>query len=288
MRVRARTSAGASAGVQRPARERRCAGAVERHVHPEVLRHFRQIGRGQAHEVRLGHRPQCVVRAALLADRRGRLLRDVPPAQRPRAVRRVDAHRVGQREQLVVERVVEHRGHLLRGVAGRSREVGAAHVSDEERVPGQHQLRLAARLVVDHQHRHALGRVPGGLQEAQRDLADPDLVAVAHAAMRERCTRPGPDHDRRPGALGQLAVAAHEVGVEVRLHDVLDREALRLRLVEVLVDVAPRVDDRGLAVRADHVRRLGQAAEVELLEIHGYPRVSRIRAVTKRARGVNA
>ena len=80
---------------------------------------------------------------------------------------------------------------------------------------------------------------------------------------------PGPEVDLRPGALGQLAVAAHEVGVEVRLDDVPDLEALRARLVEVLVDVPARIHDRGLAVRPDQVGRLGEAAEVELLEVHG-------------------
>ena len=39
---------------------------------------------------------------------------------------------------------------------------------------------------------------------------------------------PGPDHDRGPGALGQLPVAAHEVGVEVGLDHPADRQPERL------------------------------------------------------------
>ena len=63
-------------------------------------------------------------------------------------------------------------------------------------------------------------------------------------------------------------MAAHEVGVEVRLEDPPDRQALRARLVHVLVHVAAGVDDGGLAAVADQVRRVRQAAQVELLEDH--------------------
>ncbi len=65
---------------------------------------------------------------------------------------------------------------------------------------------------------------------------------------------------------GELAVAADEVGVEVRLDDVADGHALGARLVEVEVDVALRIDDRGLAAARDEVRGVREAAEVMLAE----------------------
>ena len=81
--------------------------------------------------------------------------------------------------------------------------------------------------------------------------------AVAYRAVRKRDAGPRPEHHLGAGALGELAVAAHEVGVQVRLDHVADREALRLRLVDVLVDVAPGVDDHGLAQRTRSCRRPG-------------------------------
>ena len=52
-----------------------------------------------------------------------------------------------------------------------------------------------------------------------------------------------------------------EVGVKVRLDDVLDLEPLRARFVDVLVHVASRVHDGRFAFRADHVRRLRETTE---------------------------
>ena len=54
-------------------------------------------------------------------------------------MRRVDLGRIGQCEQLVVERVVEHPRHLLGRVAFGARKIGPAHVADEERVAGEGQ-----------------------------------------------------------------------------------------------------------------------------------------------------
>ena len=144
-------------------------------------------------------------------------------------MRGVDLDRVGQRQQLVVERVVEHRRHLLGGEARGSGEVGASHVADEEGVAGQHERRLVRRVGVADQRRQALGRVARRLQEAQRDAADAELVAVVAprgggaraAALRSE------DH-LGARALRELAVAAHEVGVQVRLDHVADAKAVRL------------------------------------------------------------
>ena len=180
----------------------------------------------------------------------------------------VDQHLVAELQELVVQRVVEHPRHLLGGEAARSHEVGSAHVADEEGVAGHHHLRLRSLRGVDDEDGNALGRVARRLQEAQDDLAHPDLVAVLHRAVGEGRGRPGSEDDLCPRALRQLDMAAHEVGVQVRLHDVADGEALRVRLGHVLFDVALGIDHRGLALGADQVGSVGQAAEIELLEVH--------------------
>jgi hypothetical protein len=65
------------------------------------------IGRHEIDERRFGHRLQRIVRSSLLADRRDRFLTDRFAAQRSRAVRRIHEARVGQRQQLLLQRVVQ-------------------------------------------------------------------------------------------------------------------------------------------------------------------------------------
>jgi hypothetical protein len=62
---------------------------------------------------------------------------------------------------------------------------------------------------------------------------------------------------------------AQEVGVDVRL-PALDAQVVGVGVVEVDLDVAPRIDDHrpARALVADEVRRLGQAVEVVLHEVH--------------------
>ena len=75
-------------------------------------------------------------------------------------------------------------------------------------------------------------------------------VAVANGAMRELRTGRRADHDLRAGALRKLAMAAHEIGVKMRLDDVPDLQSAPVRLGDVLIDVALRIDDRRFAVRS--------------------------------------
>ena len=110
--------------------------------------------------------------------------------------------------------------------------------------------------------------MPGSRQKAQEEAPEADLLAVADGPMRE--SRPGflAEDDRSACPLGELAVPAHEVGVKMGLEDPSNRQPLRPRLGDVLVHIAARIDDRCLAAVADEVRRVCQAPEVELLEIH--------------------
>ena len=87
-------------------------------------------------------------------------------------------------------------------------------------------------------------------------------------------TRPGRPRvavaDRGAGVGGQLEVTGQEVGVEVRLQHLHDRQPVRLGVGEVLGDVALRIDDDGPTRRgvADQVARVGETAEVVLAEEH--------------------
>src|SRR5687768_9599131 len=71
-------------------------------------------------------------------------------------------------------------------------------------------------------------------------------------------------------ALRQLTMTADEIGVQVRFDYVLNLQPLCLRFIDVLIDIALRIYYCSFPVRTNQVRRLSQATEIELLEIHKY------------------
>ena len=109
-----------------------------------------------------------------------------------------------------------------------------------------------------------------GGEHLEGHLAEREPLAVLEQLDREGHVGAVAVGDDGADAVGELEVAADEVGVEVRLDDALDDEPFRLRLLEVDVDVAPWVDDHGATGRlvADEVRGVGQAPEVVLREDH--------------------
>ena len=205
----------------------------------------------------------------LHADRRHRVARHVATAERAGAVGRVDEGVVREREQLLVQRVVEQPGEIGGLPTERGGEVGAADIADEQRVAGQHGMRRrrAIGLVVDDDG-DRLGRVTRRLQGLQAHLSEPDRVAVAQRHEVVLGRRSLSQVHAGADAIAQLEVAGDEVGVEVGQHDVADAQPELRRPLEVDVDVPARVDDRGLTTDGvtDEVRGVGQAAEVELFQ----------------------
>ena len=108
----------------------------------------------------------------------------------------------------------------------------------------------------------------GSFEEAQAALAEGDLVAIVDGDVREPGCGAGAHVDLGAGAGGQLAVAGDEVGMQMGFDDVLDLEVVLAGGVEVDFDVALGIDDGGDAFGTQHVGGVGQAAEVELLEVH--------------------
>ena len=78
------------------------------------------------------------------------------------------------------------------------------------------------------------------------------------------------DVDVRACALGEIAVAGHVIGVQVRLDDVGDLQMMRLRRIEIFLYVPIRVNDGGDsgAFAADQIRCAAQTIDEELLKIH--------------------
>ncbi len=119
-------------------------------------------------------------------------------------------------------------------------EVGPCCLADEQRVAGQHEL------AVDDE-RAVLGPVPGSVNDADLDVADPQDLAVLDRieGVLGVCDRM--DRDRNAVLEREAPVARHVVGVGVRLENADDPNPCRLRRVEVLLDREGRVDDDGVA-----------------------------------------
>jgi hypothetical protein len=233
-------------------------------LHPrEIRRGSRNVGEHGANEriavAVLQHR----VLRPLARDRGRGLLADAGPAQRSRAVAGmhldpiVERHHASQR----VEQIV---GELPR--LRLAEQIGAADAADEQQIAGEQPRRVAA---VFREHCDVLRRVTGRVQERQRQVADRERLAIRHFVMRklEAGARSGDDPD---AALGELARAGDEVGVDVRLDRRDDGRTGLLRGGRVDRDVAPRIDHDRLpgAIGPDEKRRLRQTFVEEPLE-HG-------------------
>ncbi len=165
--------------------------------------------------------------------------------------------------------LVKHAGELLRCVIWG--EIGAAHIADEERVAGQHRVGLGRTFEIGDQDRDAFEGVARRLQEAQDAVAEAQFVAIVHRDMRERGAGLGAQINVRAGERCQLLVAGNEIGVQVSFNHVGDAEAVFDGVFDVDADVALRIHHGGDAVRTDHVGSMGQASEIELLEVHEGP-----------------
>jgi hypothetical protein len=182
-------------------------------------------------------------------------------------------------------RTLVHRA-LLAG--GGLQQVGPPGVADENEVAAQEaHRRLAVALAIGDEKRHVLGRVAGRVKRAQLHAPDGERVAVFQKArvvalapavgpvsagpLRPLWCTVGAEVDGRAGFLGQLARAAEEVGVDVRLGHGGDFQSLARGGVEVAVDVALGIDHQGLprVGAADEVGVLGELVVDDLAKEHG-------------------
>src|SRR5262249_10272470 len=111
----------------------------------------------------------------------------------------------------------------------------------------------------------------GSLQDAENDFADPELVAVLGGRVIDSRAGFTPEDDLRPGAFGKLAMAADEIGGQMRLDHISDLPPFGFSFVDVLLDVALRVGDRRFAPGADQIRSVRQTTQIKLLEVHKTP-----------------
>ena len=124
-------------------------------------------------------------------------------------------------------------------------------------------IRLATIL---HQNANALEGVSRSLQETEGAVTELNLVSVFDRNVRNLRAGSRAEIDARSRAFRKLVMSRHEVGMEVSLDDVLDLPLLSRRHFEVDIHIALRIDDRCHALRRNHVRRVGQAAQIESLD----------------------
>ena len=99
---------------------------------------------------------------------------------------------------------------VARALAGRDGEVGARRVADEERVPGEQDPLVDEKAAV-------LGPVAGGVQHADPDRAELELLAVGERLVRILDRRDRVDVDGQAVLEREPPVTGEVIGVRVRL-----------------------------------------------------------------------
>ena len=185
---------------------------------------------------------------------------------------RIHLRGVGQRQQFVMQRVVELFAQVLSRRTKRREEVWSTDIADEQRVTSEDAVRCIALVV--HHDAHGFGSVTGGITNLQGDPTKAESLAVLHCHHGKLGSlgTNGPVHDVCTSDLLQLEMTGQEIGVKMRLKDSLDGETVLLGVSQVLRHVALRVDHdrtpRGGV--ANHVGGVRQASEVVLAEEHGH------------------
>jgi hypothetical protein len=122
-------------------------------------------------------------------------------------------------------------------------------VSDQQRVPGQHQPGLIRTTVVGDQVGMMRRRVPGRRDRLDLGVAELHDLAVGEWVVVELDAGAGRQEGPGVGALDQCRQAGDVVGLQVRVEDRHDRNALGLGQGDVIVDqVDVRVDHGELTV----------------------------------------
>jgi hypothetical protein len=117
-----------------------------------------------------------------------------------------------------------------------------------------------------------LSLVAGCCQHVDAHVAHADRVAVVDWLMVELQTSVGAGTNAGTGDWSKLAPATEKVVMDVRLEHVADPSAFGLSHVDVLVDIAQRVDERGHSGSLGNyqVRGVAQTWLEELVDFHDW------------------
>jgi hypothetical protein len=153
-------------------------------------------------------------------------------------VGRIDHHVVGELQDLLFERPLQVVGEAPG--ERRAEQVGARRGADHERATREQCLGLASG--IDEDVCDVLGGVPGGGEHPEPPRAHLDLVAVTEplVGIAQPCVTARPEANT--GRRDQLACTGDEVVVDMSLERPGEPDRLSGREIEVLADVAHRVD----------------------------------------------
>jgi hypothetical protein len=183
-----------------------------------------------------------------------------------------DAGLVRQVQDALVQRAVEEASESVGVEPGprRGQKVRAAHVADEERVPGKDPIRDVVIGVLEDQHAYGLRRMTGRGPNLEGDLPQPDPLAVDQWIDLEFDVGGLTKGDDRSCLLGQFEMTGQEVCMQVSLDHPFYPEALGGCLVEVDAYVACGIDDDRPPGRlvADEIGRMRKSAQIMLAEDH--------------------
>jgi hypothetical protein len=183
-------------------------------------------------------------------------------------VRGVNLRILGQCKKFLVKAAVEQRSQFMRGVS--SREIRPAHITDKKRVSREHRFSPLGLLYVSQNNTDALDCVTRSLEEIEAAVPELNKISIPHRQVHERCAGTFPDVDVGAGAFGKFPMPGNEVCVQMRLDDMLDPDPLACRRLDVDLDVTLGIDDSGRSSGRDEVGRVGEAAEVETLDLNGF------------------
>jgi hypothetical protein len=127
--------------------------------------------------------------------------------------------------------------------------------------------RIAA---IVHQNANALECVSRSVQEPEAALTELNLVSVLDRDVSELSAGFRAEIDLRSGAFRQFPMPRHEVGMDVSLDDVFDSPILTSCRIEVDIHIALGIDDDCDAFRRNHVRGMGQAAQIESFHLYRF------------------
>src|SRR5215469_10822880 len=123
---------------------------------------------------------------------------------------------IRQAQNFSVQRIVQHAAQVSRGPAEGGAQIGAAHVTDEERVAGEHGGRTRVRcpalsIQIMNENGNGFRGVPWSLERHEAHAAELDSVAIMERPESVIRLCRGPKINGRALAVAQLEVAGHKI-----------------------------------------------------------------------------
>ena len=260
---------------------------IELGIMLEVLRRFGQSfqdGRDEFAAVLVG---QVGIGHPLFAQRRRRGVAQMGPAQGARTVRRKKPHAVGQLGQFLGPGVEHQRGQRGCGHAF-AQQIGPAYAADEQRVAAEEGQRLLGILPAVEHGTHAVGRVARRIQEFQDGVAHGLPVTLLEQLRGIAGGRLLAHVNRDLQTRRQFHVPGHEIRVGMGQPHARDRGAFLLRRLQVLGDVAPRVDHPRLLATDEQVGVVREDSQFELDHLGTGERIGVLDLVPRRLESVRS